>query len=82
MADASMTEPGQDVSSLPPTVPADENPLYGGYTRFELELEVRFSRIAMPVSDENLQQAADTQVTIHSSSPHSHRLSISTIWQP
>ena len=55
MADTSMTEPGQDVSSSPPTVPADDSPLYGGYTRFELELEVRFSRIAIPLFDKNLQ---------------------------
>lgn len=41
MADVNMTEPGQDVSSSSPSLPADDSPLYGGYTRFELELEVR-----------------------------------------
>ena len=42
MADANMTEPGQDASLSPPlaAAAADDQALYGGYTRFELELEV------------------------------------------
>ena len=43
MADVSMTEPGQDLSSSPSALSTDEEPRYAGYTRFELELEVQTS---------------------------------------
>lgn len=53
MADANMTEPGQDASLSPPppaAAAADDQALYGGYTRFELELEVwpAFSLLLRP----------------------------------